>query len=47
MDRTYMQQVDELELLPVKDASEIPLAIHGTSLKAWQAICAFVRRCDT
>jgi hypothetical protein len=42
-----MQQVDDLELRPVKDASEIPLAIHGTNLKAWQAICTFVCHCDT
>jgi len=31
-------KVDELELRLVKDASEIPMAIHGTNLKAWQAI---------
>ncbi|KAG8835595.1 hypothetical protein FRC17_002187 [Serendipita sp. 399] len=31
-------KVEELELKEIQDASEIPVAIHGTTLEAWKAI---------
>ncbi|CCA72627.1 related to TPT1-tRNA 2`-phosphotransferase [Serendipita indica DSM 11827] len=31
-------KVEQLELKPVEDPSEIPIAIHGTTLKAWDSI---------
>ncbi|KIM33103.1 hypothetical protein M408DRAFT_60312 [Serendipita vermifera MAFF 305830] len=31
-------KVEDLELHEVKDPNEIPIAIHGTTLKAWHAI---------
>ncbi|CAE6457791.1 unnamed protein product [Rhizoctonia solani] len=31
-------KVDDLETKPITDPSEVPCAVHGTNLKAWQSI---------
>ncbi|KAF8739153.1 RNA 2'-phosphotransferase, Tpt1 / KptA family, partial [Rhizoctonia solani] len=31
-------KVDELEMKPITDPSEVPCAVHGTNLKAWESI---------
>ncbi|ELU43407.1 RNA 2'-phosphotransferase, tpt1/kptA family domain-containing protein [Rhizoctonia solani AG-1 IA] len=33
-------KVDELETKPITDSSEVPCAVHGTNLKAWESITA-------
>lgn len=29
----------KLELKPISDASEVPMAVHGTNKEAWKQIC--------